>query len=68
MLTVSQHVVEDKLDFTGQVRAFRSVQVRALASGVILERPFIERSDVRSGQVLYREPRSTRSNSRIRSG
>lgn len=60
VLTVSPHAVEDKLDFTGQVRAFRSVQVRALASGVILERPFIEGSEVRSGQVLYRiDPTTT---------
>lgn len=35
-------------------RAFGSVQVRALASGVILSRPFAEGAQVHAGDVLYR--------------
>jgi membrane fusion protein (multidrug efflux system) len=54
VVTVTPRTVEDQLEFTGQVRAYRSVQVRAQASGVILSRPFIEGSQVHVGQVLYR--------------
>lgn len=60
VLTVTPRTVEDNLDFTGQVRAFRSVQVRAQATGVILARPFVEGSQVQPGQVLYRiDPTTT---------
>ncbi|MEO7217855.1 MAG: efflux RND transporter periplasmic adaptor subunit [Gemmatimonadaceae bacterium] len=60
VLTVTPRTVEDNLQFTGQVRAYRSVQVRALASGVILARPFTEGSQVGVGQVLYRiDPTTT---------
>lgn len=60
VLKVKPTTVEDNLQFTGQVRAFRSVQVRALASGVILSRPFVEGSHVSAGEVLYRiDPTTT---------
>ena len=45
---------EDNLQFVGQVAAFRTVQVRAQASGVILARPFTEGAQVRAGDTLYR--------------
>ncbi|HEY7898634.1 MAG TPA: efflux RND transporter periplasmic adaptor subunit [Gemmatimonadaceae bacterium] len=54
VMVVAPRAVEDNLQFTGQVRAFRSVPVRAQASGVILSRPFVEGSQVSAGQVLYR--------------
>jgi membrane fusion protein (multidrug efflux system) len=54
VLTITPRTVEDNLEFTGQVRAFRTVQVRAQASGVILSRPFVEGTQVHAGQVLYR--------------
>lgn len=54
VVTVTPRTVEDHLEFTGQVRAFRSVQVRAQATGVILSRPFTEGSQVHAGEVLYR--------------
>ncbi len=54
VLTVTPRTVEDKLQFTGQVQAFRSVQVRAQATGVILARTFVEGSEVHPGEVLYR--------------
>jgi len=54
VITVTPRTVEDNLEFTGQVRAFRSVQVRAQASGVILSRPFVEGAQVHAGDVLYR--------------
>jgi membrane fusion protein (multidrug efflux system) len=60
VMTVVPRTVEDRLEFTGQVRAFRSVEVRALASGVILSRPFVEGSQVHAGDVLYRiDPTTT---------
>jgi membrane fusion protein (multidrug efflux system) len=60
VITVAPQSVEDNLQFTGQVRAFRSVQVRALASGVILSRPFVEGSHVSAGELLYRiDPTTT---------
>jgi membrane fusion protein, multidrug efflux system len=46
--------IEDNLQFVGQVDAFRTVQVRAQASGVILERPFVEGAQVRAGDTLYK--------------
>ncbi|MEO7998291.1 MAG: efflux RND transporter periplasmic adaptor subunit [Gemmatimonadaceae bacterium] len=46
--------VEDNLQFVGQVEAFRTVQVRAQASGVILARPFTEGAQVKAGDELYR--------------
>lgn len=46
--------VEENLQFVGQVEAFRTVQVRAQASGVILARPFVEGAQVRAGETLYR--------------
>lgn len=45
---------EDNLQFVGQVDAFRTVQVRAQASGVVLARPFTEGAQVRAGDTLYR--------------
>ena len=53
-VVVQSGSVEDNLQFVGQVDAFRTVQVRAQASGVILERPFTEGAQVRAGDVLYR--------------
>ena len=46
--------VEDNLQFVGQIEAYRTVQVRAQASGVILSRPFTEGAQVRAGDELYR--------------
>lgn len=46
--------VEEHLQFVGQVEAYRTVQVRAQASGVIIARPFTEGAQVRAGDVLYR--------------
>lgn len=54
VMTVTPRTVEDNLEFTGQVRAYRSVQVRALASGVIVARSFVEGAQVHAGDVLYR--------------
>lgn len=53
-VTVAPRAVEEELEFTGQVQAYRTVEVRSQASGVILSRPFREGSAVQKGDVLYR--------------
>jgi membrane fusion protein, multidrug efflux system len=54
VVTVHPTSVEDDIAFTGQVQAFRTVQVRAQVSGVIVARAFTEGTAVRAGEVLYR--------------
>jgi membrane fusion protein (multidrug efflux system) len=46
--------LEQVYEFSGNVEASRSVQVRAQVSGVITERPFNEGQAVKAGDVLYR--------------
>jgi membrane fusion protein (multidrug efflux system) len=46
--------IEQLFEFSGNVEASRSVQVRAQVSGVITERPFHEGQAVKAGDVLYR--------------
>jgi membrane fusion protein (multidrug efflux system) len=46
--------VNQVLEFSGEVEASRRVIVRARVTGVIQHRPFVEGSEVRAGQVLYR--------------
>jgi membrane fusion protein (multidrug efflux system) len=41
-------------EFTGEVQAYRRVEVRPRVDGVIESRPFTEGSIVKPGQVLYR--------------
>lgn len=53
-ITVTPASVEDNLAFVGQVQAFRTVQVRSQAFGVIMARPFTEGTTVRAGDTLYR--------------
>jgi membrane fusion protein (multidrug efflux system) len=53
-VTVRPTTVEDEVVFTGQVQAFRTVQVRAQVAGVIEARAFTEGTSVRAGDVLYR--------------
>lgn len=53
-ITIAPASVEDNLEFTGEVQAYRTVQVRAQASGVIMARPFTEGAEVHAGDVLYR--------------
>jgi len=54
VLTVAPATVDDNLDFVGDVQAYRTVQVRAQATGVIVQRYFTEGAAVQAGQVLYR--------------
>ena len=53
-VTTAPAAVEDNLEFVGQVQAFRTVQVRAQATGLILARSFTEGAAVKAGDTLYR--------------
>jgi membrane fusion protein (multidrug efflux system) len=53
VLTVAPRSVQEQLDFVGDVQAFRTVQVRAQTTGVILKRLFREGTTVRVGDPLY---------------
>jgi membrane fusion protein (multidrug efflux system) len=52
-MTVTPRRVQQQLDFVGDVQAFRTVQVRAQAAGVILKRLFHEGTPVHAGDILY---------------
>jgi membrane fusion protein (multidrug efflux system) len=54
VVTVKPRKVADDVQLAGEVQAYRTVQVRAEVSGVIVERPFREGSEVRPNDVLYR--------------
>ena len=54
VVTVAPQATEEPLEFEGQVRASRTVQVRAQVAGVVTARPFTEGAPVRAGDVLYR--------------
>jgi membrane fusion protein (multidrug efflux system) len=51
---VTPQAVPESFEFTGEVQAYRRVEVRARVDGVIVARPFTEGSLVKPGQVLYR--------------
>ncbi len=53
VITVSQQAVPLQVELPGRVSALRVAQVRARATGVVLQRVFREGSEVKAGQVLY---------------
>ena len=53
-ITVAPKRINQVYEFSGEVQASRSVQVRSQVGGVIVERPFREGQAVKAGQVLYR--------------
>lgn len=54
VITATPTTTEEPLEFEGQVRASRTVQVRAQVTGVITARTFTEGASVHAGDVLYR--------------
>ena len=54
VVQVTPRPVPELVEFMGSVEASRSVQVRSQVTGVITERPYVEGSVVRSGEVLFR--------------
>ena len=58
-ITVTYRTLSDPIELVGEVRAFRSVDVRAQVSGLVLQRAFQEGIQVGPGTVLYRiDPRT----------
>src|SRR3954468_12178363 len=63
VLTVQPQTIPGQFEWVAQAEASKSVQVRSQVSGVIVERPYIEGTDVRKGKVLYRiDPRTYQAN------
>jgi membrane fusion protein (multidrug efflux system) len=63
VLPVQQQTIPALYDWVAQAAASKSVQVRAQVSGVIVERPYVEGTDVPKGKVLYRiDPRTYQAN------
>lgn len=54
VVTVTPRQVADQVELAGEVHAYRTVQVRAQVSGVIVARPFREGAQVGANDVLYR--------------
>jgi membrane fusion protein (multidrug efflux system) len=54
VLEIVPRRIEQVFEFSGNVEASRSVQVRAQVGGVITARPFNEGQAVKAGDVLYR--------------
>ena len=63
VLTVQPQTIPAVYDWVAQAAASKSVQVRSQVSGVIVERPYVEGTDVPKGKVLYRiDPRTYQAN------
>ena len=54
VVTVEPAPIADRVELTGAVQGYRTVQVRSQVSGVIVARPFREGSQVKAGEVLFR--------------
>src|SRR5438128_9045941 len=54
VLTVAPETVTARYEYVGQAAASRSVEVRSQVTGVIIERPYAEGTDVTKGTVLFR--------------
>ena len=63
MLTVRRQTIPGQYEWVAQAAASKSGQVRSQVSGVIVERPYVEGTDVPKGKVLFRiDPRTYQAN------
>ena len=63
VLTVQRQTIPGQFEWVAQAAASKSVQVRSQVSGIVVERPYVEGTDVRKGTVLYRvDPRTYQAN------
>jgi membrane fusion protein (multidrug efflux system) len=63
VLTVQRQTIPGQYEWVAQAAASKSVQIRSQVSGVIVERPYVEGTDVPKGKVLYRiDPRTYQAN------
>jgi membrane fusion protein, multidrug efflux system len=59
VLTVQPRTIPGQYEWVAEAAASNSAQVRAQVSGIIVQRSFVEGTDVRKGTVLYRiDPRT----------
>jgi membrane fusion protein (multidrug efflux system) len=54
IVSVTPQTLPQTYDLVGEVEASRQTDVRSRVEGVILERPFVEGSAVKAGDLLYR--------------
>jgi len=54
VVTVVPETVAARYEYVGQAEASRRVEVRALVTGVIVARPYVEGTDVAAGTLLFR--------------
>src|SRR5437899_8925014 len=54
VVTVVPETVTARYEYVGQAEASRRVEVRALVTGVIVARPYVEGTDVKAGTLLFR--------------
>jgi membrane fusion protein (multidrug efflux system) len=63
VLTVQPQTIPGQFEWVAEAAASKSVQVRSQVSGVIVERPYVEGTDVPKGKVLFRiDPRTYQAN------
>ena len=59
VLTVQRQTIPGQFEWVAQAAASKSVEVRSQVSGVIVDRPYVEGTDVPKGKVLFRiDPRT----------
>src|SRR2546430_4126398 len=54
VVTVIPETITARYEYVGQAEASRRVEVRALVTGVIVARPYVEGTDVAAGTLLFR--------------
>jgi membrane fusion protein (multidrug efflux system) len=63
VLTIQRQTIPGQYEWVAEAAASKSVQVRAQVSGVIVERPYVEGTDVPKGKLLFRiDPRTYQAN------
>jgi membrane fusion protein, multidrug efflux system len=63
VLAVQPQTIPGQYEWVAEAAASKSVQIRAQVSGVIVERPYVEGTDVPKGKVLFRiDPRTYKAN------
>ena len=63
VLTARRQTIPGQYEWVAQAAASKSVQIRSQVSGVIVERPYVEGTDVPKGKVLFRiDPRTYQAN------
>lgn len=54
VVTIEPRVIDAEYEFVGQAEASKRVEVRSAVPGIIVERPYVEGTDVPKGALLYR--------------